>query len=165
MHLPFPRLPSLKLHSKKLSYSYHLQLHTQLVSHSLAPNRPTTPICTPNLKFSSSPSKASSRSALIARHFTTQTPQSQKPTPKLEMAQLPVSQKGYNTKAPSKFAVRKIGQPNTLEHRIFIEKDGLPVSPFHDIDLYANEQQTILNMIVEIPRWTNGKMEVSFLGC
>jgi inorganic pyrophosphatase len=26
--------------------------------------------------------------------------------------------------------------------------------------LYANEQQTILNMVVEIPRWTNAKMEV-----
>ena len=48
-----------------------------------------------------------------------------------------------------------------MEHRIYIEKDGVPVSPFHDIPLYANEQQTILNMVVEIPRWTNGKLEVS----
>jgi inorganic pyrophosphatase len=61
----------------------------------------------------------------------------------------------------SGYSVRKIGHPNTLEHRIYIEKDGVPISPFHDIPLYANEQQTILNMIVEIPRWTNGKMEVS----
>ena len=60
----------------------------------------------------------------------------------------------------SKYTARKIGAPNTLEHRIFIEKDGVPVSPFHDIPLYANEQQTILNMIVEVPRWTNAKMEV-----
>jgi hypothetical protein len=36
----------------------------------------------------------------------------------------------------------------------------VPVSPFHDIPLYANEQQTILNMVVEIPRWTNAKQEV-----
>ena len=63
----------------------------------------------------------------------------------------------------SRYSVRKIGAPNTLEHRIYIEKDGVPVSPFHDIPLYANEQQTILNMVVEIPRWTNGKLEVSFL--
>lgn len=61
----------------------------------------------------------------------------------------------------SQFKTRKIGRPNTLEHRIFIEKDGVPISPFHDIPLYANEQQTVLNMVVEIPRWTNGKMEVS----
>ena len=56
--------------------------------------------------------------------------------------------------------MRKNGAPNTLEHRIYIEKDGVPVSAFHDIPLYANEQQTVLNMIVEIPRWTNAKLEV-----
>jgi len=61
----------------------------------------------------------------------------------------------------SQYTVRKIGAPNTLDHRIYIEKDGVPVSPFHDIPLYANEQQTILNMVVEIPRWTNGKLEIS----
>lgn len=58
------------------------------------------------------------------------------------------------------YSVRKIGSPYTLEHRVFVEKDGVPVSPLHDIPLYANEQQTILNMIVEIPRWTNAKQEV-----
>jgi hypothetical protein len=63
------------------------------------------------------------------------------------------------TMAPS-YVSRKIAAPNTLEHRIFIEKDGQLISPFHDIPLYANEQQTILNMIVEVPRWTNAKMEV-----
>jgi inorganic pyrophosphatase len=61
------------------------------------------------------------------------------------------------------YTVRKIGAANTLEHRVYIEKDGVPVSPFHDIPLYANEQQTILNMVVEIPRWTNGKLEVCFI--
>ncbi|PKX91874.1 inorganic diphosphatase IPP1 [Aspergillus novofumigatus IBT 16806] len=59
------------------------------------------------------------------------------------------------------YTVRKIGQANTLEHRVYIEKDGVPVSPFHDIPLYANPEQTILNMVVEIPRWTNAKQEIS----
>ena len=67
---------------------------------------------------------------------------------------------GYDAKVPEKFTARKIGAPHTLEHRIYIEKDGVPLSPFHDIPLYANEQQTVLNMIVEIPRWTNAKQEV-----
>lgn len=62
--------------------------------------------------------------------------------------------------APSQYTTRRVGAANTLEHRVFIEKDGVPVSPFHDIPLYANEQQTILNMVVEVPRWTNAKMEV-----
>lgn len=77
------------------------------------------------------------------------------------MSSLPVSEKGYQPNASGGYAVRKNGAANTLDHRIYIEKDGVPVSPFHDIPLYANEQQTVLNMIVEIPRWTNAKMEVS----
>lgn len=59
------------------------------------------------------------------------------------------------------YSIRKIGAPNTLEHRVYIEKDGVPISPFHDIPLYANEQKTVLNMVVEIPRWTNAKQEIS----
>lgn len=58
------------------------------------------------------------------------------------------------------YTVRKIAQPFTLEHRVYVEKDGQPISPFHDIPLYANEQKTVLNMVVEIPRWTNAKQEV-----
>merc|ERR1712032_200226 len=53
-----------------------------------------------------------------------------------------------------------MGAPNTLEHRVFIEKDNKVVSPFHDIPLFADEAKTILNMIVEVPRWTNAKMEI-----
>ncbi len=76
------------------------------------------------------------------------------------MASLPISEKGYHSKAPAVYTPRKIHAANTLEHRVYIEKDGVPVSPFHDIPLFANEQQTILNMVVEVPRWTNAKMEV-----
>ncbi|KAK7757793.1 Inorganic pyrophosphatase [Diatrype stigma] len=61
----------------------------------------------------------------------------------------------------SSFGVRKVAAPNTLEHRVYVEKDGVPVSPFHDVPLYANQEQTILNMVVEIPRWTNAKLEIS----
>jgi inorganic pyrophosphatase len=60
----------------------------------------------------------------------------------------------------SPYTVRKVGAPYTLDHRVYIEKDGVPISPFHDIPLFANQEQTILNMIVEIPRWTNAKLEV-----
>jgi inorganic pyrophosphatase len=59
-----------------------------------------------------------------------------------------------------KYSVKKVGWPNTHDYRIFIEKDGTPISPWHDIPLYANADQTILNMAVEIPRWTNAKYEV-----
>lgn len=96
-----------------------------------------------------------SRAQQISRHLSTKTSQ------RLEMSSLPISEKGYHANAPAGYSVRKNGAPNTLEHRIYIEKDGVPLSPFHDIPLYANEQQTVLNMIVEIPRWTNAKMEIS----
>jgi len=29
--------------------------------------------------------------------------------------------------APSVYTTRKVGAPHTLEHRIFLEKDGVPV--------------------------------------
>ncbi|KAF9976827.1 Inorganic pyrophosphatase [Actinomortierella ambigua] len=61
----------------------------------------------------------------------------------------------------AEYKTRVIGAPNTLEHRVYIEKNGVPVSAFHDVPLYANEAKTILNMIVEVPRWTNAKLEIS----
>lgn len=95
-----------------------------------------------------STSKISSRrTAQIARHFSS----SSSPTG-------PVSQQKPDM--ASNYTVRKVAAPNTLEHRVYIEKDGQPVSPFHDIPLYANQEQNILNMVVEIPRWTNAKLEV-----
>lgn len=65
------------------------------------------------------------------------------------------------SKTPSEYAPRTVGQPHTLDYRCYIERNGQPISPFHDIPLYANEQQTILNMVVEIPRWSNAKQEIS----
>lgn len=59
------------------------------------------------------------------------------------------------------YTTRQIGAANTLDYKVFIEKDGKPVSAFHDIPLYADESKQILNMIVEIPRWTNAKLEIS----
>jgi len=118
------------------------------LSHTLAPRSASNPT---NIY----PSSISiSRAQQVARHLSSTADK------KLEMSALPVSDKGYNANAPSQYAVRKNGAANTPEYRIYIEKDGVVVSPFHDIPLYANEQQTVLNMIVEIPRWTNAKMEV-----
>ncbi|KAJ1961658.1 Inorganic pyrophosphatase [Dipsacomyces acuminosporus] len=59
------------------------------------------------------------------------------------------------------YTTRVVGQPDTLEYRVFLEKDGKVISPFHDIPLFADEANRIYNMVVEIPRWTNAKMEIS----
>ncbi|KAI7902424.1 inorganic diphosphatase [Cokeromyces recurvatus] len=62
----------------------------------------------------------------------------------------------------STYKTVSVGQPFTALHRIYIERDGKVVSPFHDIPLYANKlQKDIVNMVVEIPRWTNAKVEIS----
>lgn len=88
--------------------------------------------------------KIQSRTAQVAHHLSA-SPSSQT--------------RSSSTMAPT-YGIRTIGAPHTLEHRIYIEKDGVPVSSFHDIPLYANEQKTVMNMIVEIPRWSNAKQEV-----
>ncbi|KZO96439.1 inorganic diphosphatase [Calocera viscosa TUFC12733] len=61
----------------------------------------------------------------------------------------------------SQYVPRLIGAPNTLDHRVYTESNGSIVSPFHDIPLFADQKAGILNMIVEVPRWTNAKMEIS----
>lgn len=100
--------------------------------------------------------KTTSRTAQLAQHISRLAPLS--PSRNFKMSGQP------HSNAPGGYTVRKNAPANTLEHRIYIEKDGVPISPFHDIPLYANEQQTVLNMIVEIPRWTNAKMEVGCWG-
>ena len=66
---------------------------------------------------------------------------------------------------PSQFSLREVGGLNSAQRRVYIEKDGVPASIFHDIPLFSNEEKKVYNMIVEIPRWTNSKMEVSDLEC
>ncbi|KAG1077484.1 hypothetical protein G6F42_024812 [Rhizopus arrhizus] len=61
----------------------------------------------------------------------------------------------------STYRTVNVGQPFTAAHRVYLEKDGKVVSPFHDIPLYAEgaKEKSIVNMVVEIPRWTNAKVE------
>ncbi|KAG0229493.1 inorganic pyrophosphatase [Mortierella sp. GBAus27b] len=71
----------------------------------------------------------------------------------------------------SAIKTRVVGAPNTLEYRVFLEKDGVPVSAFHDVPLEASEADLkdvklnpgdkVYNMVVEIPRWSNAKVEIS----
>jgi inorganic pyrophosphatase len=61
----------------------------------------------------------------------------------------------------TQYTIRPVKAAHTLEHRVFIERDGVVISPWHDIPLYADKNNGILNMIVEIPRWSNAKMETS----
>ena len=35
------------------------------------------------------------------------------------------------------------------------------ISPLHDIPLRPGEASDVFNLVIEVPRWTNAKMEVS----
>ncbi len=129
------------------SQTQHLRsIHTITPRAALAPTTPSQNSISSPLLRSTSATIASQRSQAIARHLATAPP-------------LPSTTMSYS-KQPSEYQPRRIGALHTNDFRCFIEKDGVPVSPFHDIPLYANEQQTILNMVVEIPRWSNAKLEV-----
>ncbi|KAL7817750.1 inorganic pyrophosphatase [Trichoderma gracile] len=97
----------------------------------------------------------SRRTAQIAAHL------SSSPSPREDTSDASSSSSAPPTATMANYTVRKVAPQNTLEHRVYIEKDGVPISPFHDIPLFANQEQTILNMVVEIPRWTNAKLEIS----
>ncbi|KAB8221895.1 inorganic pyrophosphatase [Aspergillus novoparasiticus] len=42
-----------------------------------------------------------------------------------------------------------------------LRKNGETISPWHDIPLFVDSEKEIVNMVVEIPRATNPKMELS----
>jgi nucleosome-remodeling factor subunit len=59
------------------------------------------------------------------------------------------------------YSVIERGSPFTLDYKVYLADESGFISPFHDIPLYANAEKTVLNMVVEVPRWTNAKMEIS----
>ncbi|KAK4245736.1 inorganic pyrophosphatase [Corynascus novoguineensis] len=69
----------------------------------------------------------------------------------------------FSTTKKGEYKTRRSGRPFSKDFRIHFERahDGIPVSPFHDIPLYHDREKGILNMVVEIPRWSNAKFEIS----
>ncbi|CAF0717881.1 unnamed protein product [Adineta steineri] len=70
-----------------------------------------------------------------------------------------------------RYEVVERGQLHTLNYRCYFRdvQTKKIVSPFHDIPLVSeeytssneNKGETIYNMVVEVPRWTNAKMEIN----
>ncbi|XP_052533159.1 inorganic pyrophosphatase [Tympanuchus pallidicinctus] len=60
------------------------------------------------------------------------------------------------------YSVEERAAPHSLEYRLFFkDAAGRYISPFHDIPLYADAGKNVFNMVVEVPRWTNAKMEIA----
>ncbi|OLN86892.1 Inorganic pyrophosphatase 3 [Colletotrichum chlorophyti] len=58
-------------------------------------------------------------------------------------------------------SLREVGARNTEDWRIWLEKDGDPISFWHDVPLWPDEtNKQIVNLIVEVPRWQDGKIEL-----
>jgi len=86
--------------------------------------------------------------------------------------QSPATQKNRFIRATHAIATLKMsfstierGSPNTEDYRIFYKNaSGSIISPFHDIPLNAPQsspESKVFNMVVEVPRWTNAKMEIA----
>ncbi|CAI4225415.1 unnamed protein product [Auanema sp. JU1783] len=63
--------------------------------------------------------------------------------------------------SPVTYETIERGSLYSLNYRLFIKGPNGVVSPWHDIPLYADEANKIFNMVVEIPRWSNAKMEMA----
>lgn len=61
------------------------------------------------------------------------------------------------------YTIVERGQLNTTDYRVFFKNTATNefISPLHDIPLFQNESAKLFNMVVEIPRWSNAKMEVN----
>jgi len=61
----------------------------------------------------------------------------------------------------SPYSKRVIGDPKEASYRLFIQKDGVDISPFHDIPLAVSGKSDVFNMIVEIPKGSTAKLEIN----
>ncbi|XP_075005781.1 inorganic pyrophosphatase 2, mitochondrial isoform X6 [Calonectris borealis] len=77
----------------------------------------------------------------------------------------------------ARYGTEQRGRPNSADYRLYFKNaDGKYISPFHDIPLFAGSKEdkeipakrskttgseVLFNMIVEVPRWTNAKMEIA----
>eukprot|EP00871_Galdieria_phlegrea_P002052 jgi/Galph1/2848/GphlegSOOS_G1507.1 len=62
----------------------------------------------------------------------------------------------------SSYFTRRVVNPEDLDDvwYYFEKQDYGLINPLHDIPMYVDKEKGILNMIVEIPRWTNAKLEL-----
>ncbi|CAN7993420.1 unnamed protein product [Ixodes hexagonus] len=59
------------------------------------------------------------------------------------------------------FSTVERGSPNSLNYSLYFRQGTKYISPFHDIPMFADQAKRVYNMVVEVPRWTNAKMEIA----
>merc|ERR1712203_80336 len=74
----------------------------------------------------------------------------------------PIQPQIQQTRMASGYSVVPRGSKYTESHRLFFKNaNGELISPMHDIPLSNSEGANEFNMIVEVPRWSNAKMEIN----
>ena len=58
------------------------------------------------------------------------------------------------------YEIEEVGIKGTDSYRLFFKRNKQYISPFHDVKLFTTTPG-VYRMIVEIPRWTNAKLEIS----
>lgn len=66
----------------------------------------------------------------------------------------------HTTMPVSTYTVEGRGVENTDSFKAYVKDASGPISPFHDIPLYANKENKTFHAVIEVPRWTNAKMEI-----
>ncbi|XP_022123308.1 inorganic pyrophosphatase [Pieris rapae] len=62
---------------------------------------------------------------------------------------------------PKMFIAEERGSAYSPDYRVYFKDENGPISPLHDIPLWADAEKRLANMVVEVPRWSNAKMEIS----
>lgn len=66
----------------------------------------------------------------------------------------------------SEYSSVVVGKPDTFDFKVYIKGPSGIVSSVHDIPLKPKgSDKRVFNMVVEVPRWSNAKLEVSFVCC
>ncbi|KAL0943436.1 inorganic pyrophosphatase [Colletotrichum truncatum] len=67
--------------------------------------------------------------------------------------------RSFNYKSLS---LREVGARNTEDWRMWLEKDGDPISFWNDVPTWPDENdKQIVNLVVEVPRWQDAKTELA----
>lgn len=59
------------------------------------------------------------------------------------------------------YEIEERGALHTLDYRVYFKGPNGYISPWHDVPMYADASKNIFNVVIEIPRWTNAKMEMA----
>jgi len=61
----------------------------------------------------------------------------------------------------SNYYTKSVSSLGTTEYRVYFFHNGHPISPVHDIPVWADKDKGIANMVVEIPQGQRPKLEMS----